>query len=424
MREGKGAKAIDALIPGPPGRQKAGQSHSKIQLRISTIREAFPNEDFPITSTKRSRAQSDVSRKEESDSTSSNSAFRAANGFSSLECAVKGVLRTTDALSEVIHRRETSAPSSEIRPDQHTRSSWDLASPARSLFQTTEPPVRLKGTSPVLFSAAAVSGIPLSDFQSLSLEAQIKAEFQKHKQLVFGAFYSEQPLSSSEMPQTILAHCTETYDAFSRELQVRSGVLERKVLPNGLLEHPLSYLHRSITQCFERLPEFRARVDCNCPEDQISKSVKTAILQDLLGRLHGWTKCLEAKLEVARQIKGHSQLHAKTSSKFGAFSTQKDWQSTSPRSNQGQSTYAFQRYPLSMKTSVPVFLGCMYIKLLVSRGSSNPSQVHRSKASDKIAENHPLEDFFRLDLISKHQEAIIQARSSAQLPRLGSLTRR
>lgn len=394
MREGKGAKAIDALIPGPPGRQKAGQSHSKIQLRISTIREAFPNEDFPITSTKRNRAPSDVSGNGARDSTGSSSAARTANGFSSSECAIKGVLRTTEALSGVIQRQETSGFAPESRHDQFTRSSWDLARSTGSLSQTTEPPLRLGRTSPVPFSATAVSDITLPFLQPLSLEAQIKVEFQKHKQLVFAAFYSEQPLSSSEMPQTILAHCTETYDAFSRELQVKSGMLDKKVLLNGLWEHPLSYLYRCIIQCFERLPEFRARVDDNCPKDQISKRIKTAILQDLLGRLHGWTKCLEAKLEVARQIKGHSQLHARTTANFRALSAQEDWQSRASRSQEGHTAYALQSYPLSVKTSVPVLIDGKDINPLGTRAGSNSCQVDRSKASDETTESHTFEHFF------------------------------
>jgi hypothetical protein len=52
MRDGLGAKAIDALIPPPKGMAKAAQSHSKIQLRVSAIKENFPSEPFPGTKQK------------------------------------------------------------------------------------------------------------------------------------------------------------------------------------------------------------------------------------------------------------------------------------------------------------------------------------------------------------------------------------
>lgn len=264
MREGRGAKAIDALIPAPPGKQKAGQSHSKIQLRISTIREAFPNESFPITSTKRQGARGEVPRDDEM--TSEDEAART-------QRAVSNPNQTGEQLALSIEGR---GPATSFTPN---------------LTQATRQPQ-----------------------QAQPLDEQIWEEHEKHKDLIFDIYYCNQPLSRPETKQTIHAHCEENYDALSRELHARLGATwEKAILPDGSTENSLSYLRRSIFQCFERLPDFRARIDSDCPADQIHQQLMTAVLQDLLGRLRYSTRYLEGMLETRSKIRAHVTLHARHS---------------------------------------------------------------------------------------------------------------
>ncbi len=351
MREGKGAKAIDALIPAQPGKPKAGQSHSKIQLRISTIREAFSDEDFPITSTKRNRASSEGSKVEALNSERGDALSMTTPRLSSSSHAITEAARSANLRGE--KRKHTDVDGFPIGNHfgKLARASSDLAKSAPSHWS----PSMGAGQSARGLAASSISQPPNAApllFQSSPLQAQIRRENQKHQQLVFDIFYGNQPFSQMEMAQTIVAHCAETYDSFSLALQVKSGsMLEKSFLPSGYSENSLSYLQRSITQCFERLPEFRARVNFDCPVDQIGTRFETAILQDLLGRLHGWTKLLEAKLEILRQIRAHKDLHERAARNVEVFQTKHYPESTPSGSHPGRTTYSSTIDPRLMEMS-------------------------------------------------------------------------
>ena len=307
MRQGKGAKAIDAMIPAQPGKQKAGQSHSKIQLRISTIREAFPNENFPITSTKRNRARSEVLKDETMSSEDEHASCMTANRALNSKHAT-----ARDPSKAILYTAKTQYEDKGGFLKKSRRNS-----PVRSGYDGTRerPPLRFEAAGPASSFTPELPQAARSLRQIPLLELQIREEYQKHKQLVFNFYYSDQPLSRPEMEQTILAHCADMYDSISRELQANSGVAsEKTVLPNGVLEHSLSYLRRSIKNCFERLPEYRARFNLDCSEEQTVDHVEIAVLQDLLARLHEWTRYLERKLQIAGQTRAHKNLHTTTNS--------------------------------------------------------------------------------------------------------------
>ena len=324
MRDGKGAKAIDALIPAPLGKQKAGQSHSKIQLRISTIREAFPNEKFPITTTKRNRPRSAAPQDEETSSDNENaiiataevvsSSYRAAASGLSMRRSYRGETHHQDIGELQRHRRREGSMSVSSHKDRSNFAT--TASPYWSQSTRGAPSPRSEAIGPAAFFTPDVSKPASNPHQTQLLDYQIKEECDKHHHLVFGVYYGSQPLPQPEMKQTILSHCDGSYDAFSSQLQSDTGLaLKKAILPNGKSEDSLSYLRRSITQCFQMHPAWRARIDLDCSEDQIHEPMGTAVLQDLFDRLHNWTRYLEARLEVARQIKTHRDLHAKHSSK-------------------------------------------------------------------------------------------------------------
>jgi hypothetical protein len=325
MREGKGAKAIDALIPAPPGKQKAGQSHSKIQLRVSTIREAFPDENFPITSTKRTRARSRVAENRAMSSEDDDAVSLTADIFSaSMEDIGKASMTGGPRIGKIQHHNSDNVLEV-VRSDKSMRTSGyegppdigSFASLRWSPLHVTGPTLPLGSSGAPFRSTSELAADPSHLHQSLFLKDQIKIEYQKHHQLVLDIYYyNNEPLSRTELKETIRAHCAAKYDAVSRELQASCGsVLDKMSVANGELEHPISYLQRSITGCFQRLPEFRALVNFGYPEDQIGKLVETAVIQDLLDRFRDWTRELETKLEIARQIRAHKNAHLETSSK-------------------------------------------------------------------------------------------------------------
>lgn len=324
MREGKGAKAIDALIPAPPGKQKAGQSHSKIQLRVSTIREAFPDENFPITSTKRIRARSRVAENRAMSSEDDGAVSLTADVFSaSTEDTGKASMIGGPRIGK-IQLQNSDDVLEAVRSDRSMRTSGYEGPPDIGGFASLRwSPLHMTG--PTLSLGA--SGSPARSTSELAtdlshlhqtpfLKDQIKIEYQKHHQLVLDIYYNNEPLSRTELKEAIRAHCAAKYDAVSRELQASCGsVLDKMSVANGKLEHPISYLQRSITGCFQGLPEFRALVNFGYPEDHIGKLVETAVIQDLLDRFRGWTRELETKLQIARQIRAHKNAHVETSSK-------------------------------------------------------------------------------------------------------------
>jgi hypothetical protein len=357
MREGRGAKAIDALIPPPPGKQKAGQSHSKIQLRISTIREAFPNEVFPITSTKRGRSRSKVPKDEKVNFEDGVTSCTSADGVSNSRCTLAGDLNTTGLQTREPQAHLDGAFLAGSQDNTGTAVGSDfliVGTPTWIPSQRAEPSLRWASIGPAAAFRPKIPQAAQRSHQSNPLELQIKTEYEKHKQLVHDVFYGDQPLCGIEMWQSILAHCSETYDSFSRALQTKSGFsLNKMSLLDGELENSLSYLHRCITQCFERDPEFRARVELDCPENQVGERVKTAVLQDLLGRLHGWTKSLERRLEIIRQIKRHKKFHEKATGSVHSVPYQHDRQSTSSQSHAGYTASSLQLDPLLYDSLTP-----------------------------------------------------------------------
>lgn len=318
MREGKGAKAIDALIPAPPGKKKAGQSHSKIQLRISTIRDAFPNENFPITSAKRIRGPSLLSKDEGMSSGDEGVRAGKANDFGSSEGLVvrgSGARRRWNGSDEVIQPRDAHDLTGDGRStaDVITGVSDVLTSESShhlNLIESGDLP-QSGSVGDVVPSAPVFPQMASPLRQRPLLEMLIKREYHKHQQLVFHLYYKTQPLSPSEMEQTIQAHCAEKYDTYSRELQSKSGlILAKATSASGRSEHSLSYLKRSIAQSLTRLPHFPARIDLDSARDQMTTYVEMAVLRDLLARLSGWTKYLEKKLEMERRTMSQRSLHA------------------------------------------------------------------------------------------------------------------
>jgi hypothetical protein len=329
MREGNGAKAIDALIPAPPGKQKAVQSHSKIQLRVSTIREAFPNENFPITSMKRKRERSNVPKNEAMSPDDEDMALVTAHVSANSEDAAAESSTTkvprTQATGGLPKRFEidTSAKANRLRrvPDIGRFASTECGP-----SQIGEPSLHFEDAKT---SASCTTELELDDLhlvQTQSLKDHIRLEYQKHKQLVFDVFYQNRLLPPLELIETIQAHCAAIYDSDSRRLQARCGSTFSKIILNhGELEHPLSYLRRSIKLCFERLPDFQARVDFDCQQDQTDRRLEIATLQESLSCLHRWTGYFESRIEIERLTRAHKNLHETANRGVTSVSAQHPW---------------------------------------------------------------------------------------------------
>jgi hypothetical protein len=351
MRYGKGAKAIDALIPAQPGKDKADQSHSKIQLRISTIRETFPNENFPIMSTKRHRPKS-VAAKDEAmnsrevgDGAAATVSWGSDDAFAEVSNTDPSEIGKTPYQDNWTYSRNVRSSSSMIAGGR----GFDLNVGAfssqdhggyqgeRPPFQRRDPPPhpRASGNPADPAPAFAPSASHASQIQSLYL--QIRTEHQMHQQLIFNVHYSSQPLSAPEMAQTVKAHCDANYDAEAHWLQDKAGsTLEKIVMPNGIPENSLSYLRRSITQCFERLSEFRAFLDHSCPSGPKWERFETAISHCLLGRLRHWTRFLQGSLEIRRQIRQHQELHAAETRGVEVARSQHPWDVIASQFHAGQ----------------------------------------------------------------------------------------
>ncbi|KAF7509459.1 hypothetical protein GJ744_008022 [Endocarpon pusillum] len=307
MRQGKGAKAIDALIPAPPGKTKAGQSHSKIQLRISTIREAFPNENFPISSTKRDRARSRSERpKDETiESDNEHATFVTANHQSNSDHTAAGALASVNLHATETQHQNRAAVQSDGRHSTSTQSGA-----FGSLRQQVELPLLSESNDHVTSFTPELLDPALFP-RTLPLEAQVKEEYRIHQQLVHDHFYCDRPLSPLEMRQTVEAHCAWIYDRISYNLQIKSGLkMEKMMLRSGWSEHSISYLQRTITECFRGHPLFRAHIDRESLQKQVPNRFETAVLQDLLGRLRDWTRYLKAQKETKRQTRAHQKLHS------------------------------------------------------------------------------------------------------------------
>jgi hypothetical protein len=326
MRQGKGAKAIDALIPAPPGKTKAGQSHSKIQLRISTIREAFPNENFPITSTKRNRARGKVHKDEP---------------MSPLEKHADHLGYVTAGISEEnsLHRVAT-----QLQDDVgFSKGTLNDASPnfisPEDLSRQGQLPPRLEASglgSPYISELGHPSWSPR---HTSPLDVQIKEEYRKHQQLLFILLYANKSLPPLELAQTVRSHCAATYDAISHQLQERSGVtLTKAILPGGWSEHSLSYLQRSIMECYKGHPAFRTHPDSDTIEDHTDNHTQTAVLQELHGRLRDWTRFLEMRLDNSRQTQSHSNLNANADRSVNPGPILPSLHSSSPQTRAGYSS--------------------------------------------------------------------------------------
>jgi hypothetical protein len=297
MRQGKGAKAIDALIPAPPGKAKAGQSHSKIQLRISTIREAFPDENFPITSTKRNRAGGKLHKDEP---------------LSLLEKQVDHSSHATVGISDAKSLRRVDTKLQDdygFSKGTQTDATKRFIGPEDLSYQGQLPP-RLEASG-LGFPYISELGHPAwNPRHTPPLDVQIKEEYQKHQQLLFSLLYANKPLPPLELAQTIRSHCAATYDAISRHLQEKSGVtLAKATLPGGWSEHSLSYLQRSIMECSPGHAAFRTHPDSDTVDDQSNTHAQTAVLQELAGRLRDWTRFLETRLDTNRQTQTHLNLN-------------------------------------------------------------------------------------------------------------------
>ena len=313
MREGKGAKAIDALIPGPPGKPKAVQSHSKIQLRVSTIREAFPDEDFPITSTKRKRSRSMVPKDEPTSSDDDNvapTAVGASRGWKGA-AARSSTMIIPRTQHSVDHLQDTESDKTLRASDPEKVSALGTFAASDSCpSRIGEPSLRWEAAGTPASSTTELGHDDFYHFQIQLLKQRIRIEYHMHKQLVFAAFYYTLRLPAIELVETVRAHCAAMYDSESRGLQGFCGTTFKKInLNHGESEHALSYLQRSIKMSFERIPSFRARVDPDCPQDHIDRRLEIAVLQESLIRLQSWTKHLESMRETERKTQAHKRLH-------------------------------------------------------------------------------------------------------------------
>ncbi|ERF76360.1 hypothetical protein EPUS_07067 [Endocarpon pusillum Z07020] len=329
MRQGKGAKAIDALIPAPPGKTKAGQSHSKIQLRISTIREAFPNENFPITSTKRdrTRSRSEIPKDETIDSNNEHTIFVTANHKSNSDHTTAGALASVS-----FHTAETQHQNRAAVQRHGGHGSSTQSGAFGSLHQQVELPLLSESNDHAASFTPELLDPALRFPRTLPLDSQVKEEYQIHQQLVHDHFYCDRPLSPLEVRQTVQAHCAWIYDRISYNLQTKSGLkMEKVILRSGWSEHSISYLHRTITECFRGHPVFRAHMDRESLPNQVTNRFETAVLQDLLGRLRDWTRYLKAQKETKRQTRAHQKLHSKASTNRNTAPNQMRLQYMSPR---------------------------------------------------------------------------------------------
>lgn len=359
MRQGKGAKAIDALIPAPPGKMKAGQSHSKIQLRISTIREAFPNEIFPITSTKRNRARSEVPKGETMSPEDEHAEFMTADGVSNSNYATAGDLDTRSPHAVATQSQDRAGYSKDTQNDSFmgVGSHWGPSLGGKL-------PLLSEAIGPTAYSTPELRRHAWSPRRTPLFEVQIKEEYQKHQQLLFNYLYANRPLPQLEMEQTVRSQCAATYDAISHKLQAQSGLaLTKLILPSGWSEHSLSYLQRSITECFKGHPAFRTHLDVDAYEDQPAKRLETAVLQDLLGRLRDWTRYLETRLDNVRQTWNHMDLNAKATSNVNLGPNQGGLHSASSQTRAGGSARSLESDP-----SLPTFRR----PTSVSAGSGTP----------------------------------------------------
>jgi hypothetical protein len=398
MRNGNGAKAIDALIPAPPGKRKAGQSHSKIQLRVSTIREAFPNETFPIASTKRGRARSQVlkdeatkSEDEDADGVTDDefpgSIYPIARGSSRKKSHTEaepehqhfGVIsNNTPCFDPGISRGhgipfQTGKQPLGLEVQDPSAFNSDNEADFSPCLRPDVPTILSTGLESATHFAVDASRVTSHPGQNVLLDLQIKSEYQKHKRLVFDFFYHDMLLSRAEVEQTVISHCADMYDSICHELQAESGLLLRKAtLPDGSSENSISYLRRTIKQAFERLPDLRASINLNCPQDQISIRLEKAVHQELLRRLEGCTRYLEGKLKTLKQIRRHQNLHARGIGNTEVIPIQQDWTPTSQPA-EGPNAGANKRIKMDTTSQAPQSL--TESRPSASQASMNPSQI-------------------------------------------------
>jgi hypothetical protein len=333
MRQGKGAKAIDALIPAPPGKTKAGQSHSKIQLRISTIREAFPDENFPITSTKRNTARGKV-QKDEPMSLSDEHANPTAAGRTPNSSFATARNSDTKFLHPVATQLQDNVGFSNGTQND---GSMRFISP-EDLSHRGQLPPHLDASGLGSPYTQELSRPSWSPRHTRSLDVQIKEEYQKHQHLLFIHLYANKPLPPLELAQTVQSQCAAAYDAISHQLQAQSGVtLTKAILPSGWPEHSLSYLQRSIMECFKGHPAFRTHGQIDTIEGQTGRHSETAVFQELLGHLRDWTRFLETKLDNNWQTESHSNVNSNATSSVNPGSLRPGLHSASYQTRGGRS---------------------------------------------------------------------------------------
>ena len=319
MHQGMGAKAIDALIPAPPGKIKAGQSHSKIQLRITTIRLQFPNDYFPIPSTRRNRQQSSALQDETVFPKDESSSFHDANTI-----FAQDIFQSPSSKQAVSYHQpaqQHSVPNTRFRSQEPAR----LPSTHRSqILNTNIPrPSRLPSSQRTqsafyeeLIQAARPSITPVmaTSIQLSqpfpSLEDQIGAEYEKHQRLVFEAFCSAKPLFYPlETIWLCRDKCYSRYDAESWEVQKKLGRRVSKIKPPiGHIEHPLRFLQRCSLMRLEENLQMRAEVVLDCPLNEVPNRLEAANNKNVLGLLKIMTKELKDTMDVNQLLKAYASL--------------------------------------------------------------------------------------------------------------------
>ena len=280
MRAGKGAKAIDALLP-PPQSGKAAQSHSKIQRRIILIREQFPHETFPIPGSR------PATRSVPTTTAGPSAAPAGPTGNTTTGTAPGSAGDTTTGTA--------TGPTGNI-------TTGTAAGPSGG-----NPPANTAAGAPVGSTTAAAGGLAaVQGSMALSafiLQNTIRTAYMQNLQLCANILTRLRPFSTTDPWPSAVAQCHRWYVAESQYFQAMAGrSLTFIVHPDGSAEHPLQYFHRSIRDCFQNEPAVRV---AHLPGESVAQAearLTVASSGHVLQTLHHLNVHLQMRLNMTMPL--------------------------------------------------------------------------------------------------------------------------
>lgn len=320
MRKGMGAKAIDEMMPVEAGKKRAGQSHSKIQLRIGTIRREFPDEDFPIPSSRRrprrvADAGANEGEDEEADQHQQASDEAPAPQQPSLPDATASsstLVPAQDAARSAPPSSPPSAPPS-VASHPSSRAASNHAAPAGH-GSLRELPAAAGHAGPGGVPGPRLPHLEAADWNpppaemSARLLREIDIQQHTHHELVHQAFYRFQA-HPRFMLNMVRRHVQARYDAESRRLLNEiPGRVERRILQNGVPEPALAFLMRCGAELLWRVDRYRVMVLNRWPHHEPRECIEAMALAHVLNLLKEMTRNLRWTIEANRQLDAYANL--------------------------------------------------------------------------------------------------------------------